>query len=322
MSRRKKSSNIGIKYRRTIKRKTRRNTKGKSRRSIKRKHMKRTKVSKRKLNSRKGKSKRRNLRGGGDYKGGENVRYLVDMDATIKYYDRRSRTYRVQLKNGRGFSASEENIKPMDFCPRRCAEKEKQPEAKESNDGQQGAVLRAVLAEKEELQKELDATREEASERFAVSLQQEEELSHALLKHAGQQETTKKVLAEEKAKSQGLAEENKALRGQVATVLSYLDQVMPMEDGTEGARQTSRTPSADPRPQTHGVRSSRRWGVGDNVEVFSVSNKKWLQGRIKEVNTNDVLVEYEDNQGLLNKVLANDSLYLRMDGEGAPRRRR
>ena len=74
MSRRKKSSNIGIKYRRTIKRKTRRNTKGKSRRSIKRKHMKRTKVSKRKLNSRKGKSKRRNLRGGGDYKEGENVR--------------------------------------------------------------------------------------------------------------------------------------------------------------------------------------------------------------------------------------------------------
>ena len=246
------------------------------------------------------------------------------MYATIKYYNRREGTYRVKLKNGRGtiFSASEENIKPMDFCPRRCAKKEKQPAAKESNDGQQGEVLRAVLAEKEELQKELDATREEASERFAGSLQKEEELSHALLKHAGQQETTKKVLAEEKAKSQGLAEENNALRGQVATVLSYLDQVMPMEDGTEGARQTSRTPSADPRPQTHGGIWSRRWGVGDNVEVFSVSNNKWLQGRVKEVNTNDVLVEYEDNQGLLNKVLANDSLYLRMDGEGAPRRRR
>ena len=44
-------------------------------------------------------------------------------------------------------------------------------------------------------------------------------------------DASKKALADEKAKSLGLEEENKALRGQVATVLSYLDQVMPMEDG-------------------------------------------------------------------------------------------
>ena len=47
-------------------------------------------------------------------------------------------------------------------------------------------------------------------------------------------DASKKALAEEKAKSQGLEEENKALRGQVATVLSYLDQVMPMEDAAAG----------------------------------------------------------------------------------------
>ena len=37
------------------------------------------------------------------------------------------------------------------------------------------------------------------------------------------------ALSEEQKKSSSLEEENKALRGQVATVLSYLDQVMPME---------------------------------------------------------------------------------------------
>ena len=43
------------------------------------------------------------------------------------------------------------------------------------------------------------------------------------------------ALNEEKAKSSALEEENKALRGQVATVLSYLDQVMPMEGGGDAA---------------------------------------------------------------------------------------
>jgi hypothetical protein len=36
-------------------------------------------------------------------------------------------------------------------------------------------------------------------------------------------------LKQERLKSAALEEENKALRGQVATVLSYLDQVMPMD---------------------------------------------------------------------------------------------
>lgn len=39
------------------------------------------------------------------------------------------------------------------------------------------------------------------------------------------------LLQQERGKSAALEEENKALRGQVATVLSYLDQVMPMEGG-------------------------------------------------------------------------------------------
>ena len=39
----------------------------------------------------------------------------------------------------------------------------------------------------------------------------------------------KESLKQEKLKSAALEEENKALRGQVATVLSYLDQVMPMD---------------------------------------------------------------------------------------------
>ena len=42
-----------------------------------------------------------------------------------------------------------------------------------------------------------------------------------------------RLLEEEKSKSQALEEENKALRGQVATVLSYLDQVMPMGDAEQ-----------------------------------------------------------------------------------------
>lgn len=37
------------------------------------------------------------------------------------------------------------------------------------------------------------------------------------------------ALKQERLKSTALEEENKALRGQVATVLSYLDQVMPMD---------------------------------------------------------------------------------------------
>lgn len=39
----------------------------------------------------------------------------------------------------------------------------------------------------------------------------------------------KALLEQEQTQRQALEEENKALRGQVATVLSYLDQVMPME---------------------------------------------------------------------------------------------
>jgi hypothetical protein len=38
----------------------------------------------------------------------------------------------------------------------------------------------------------------------------------------------KAALAEEQARSSALEEENQALRGQVATVLSYLDQTNPM----------------------------------------------------------------------------------------------
>ena len=37
------------------------------------------------------------------------------------------------------------------------------------------------------------------------------------------------LLQQERGKSQALEEENKALRGQLATVLAYLDEVMPME---------------------------------------------------------------------------------------------
>ena len=43
----------------------------------------------------------------------------------------------------------------------------------------------------------------------------------------------KEQLKKEQLKSKALEDENKALRGQVATVLSYLDQVMPME-GEQG----------------------------------------------------------------------------------------
>lgn len=39
----------------------------------------------------------------------------------------------------------------------------------------------------------------------------------------------KALLEQEQTQRLALEEENKALRGQVATVLSYLDQVMPME---------------------------------------------------------------------------------------------
>jgi hypothetical protein len=42
-------------------------------------------------------------------------------------------------------------------------------------------------------------------------------------------EATTEALKQERLKSNALEEENKALRGQVATVLSYLDQVMPMD---------------------------------------------------------------------------------------------
>ena len=53
------------------------------------------------------------------------------------------------------------------------------------------------------------------------------------------------ALKEEKAKSCALEEENKALRGQVVTVLSYLDQVMPMEGGGDTAA-TKNTEPAEP----------------------------------------------------------------------------
>ena len=56
------------------------------------------------------------------------------------------------------------------------------------------------------------------------------------------------ALKEEKAKSCALEEENKALRGQVVTVLSYLDQVMPMEGGGDTAA-TKNTEPAEPEPE-------------------------------------------------------------------------
>ena len=56
------------------------------------------------------------------------------------------------------------------------------------------------------------------------------------------------ALKEEKAKSSALEEENKAIGGQVATVMSYLDQVMPMEGGGDTAA-TKNTEPAEPEPE-------------------------------------------------------------------------
>eukprot|EP01043_Picozoa_sp_COSAG02_P020839 COSAG02_NODE_1038_length_15049_cov_895.063144_11_plen_125_part_00 len=59
------------------------------------------------------------------------------------------------------------------------------------------------------------------------------------------------ALKEEKAKSSALEEENKAIGGQVATVMSYLDQVMPMEGGgdTAATKNTEPAEHAEPEPQ-------------------------------------------------------------------------